>query len=347
MSEFEAYGYTADVARAFAAEADPDDVVGRVIGIERTVLRVITAEGERPAITTARFRRGANKPAVGDWVVLQTVSGDENLVIRKILPRKSALSRISGTRRDTDGTTTGRPVEQVLSANVDHVIVMTGLDEDFSINRIERFVAGVRAGGSQPVLLLNKADLVAADQARAQVEAVRDAFPGVPVFVLSLEDTPDLEVLKPYVRAGTTTAIIGSSGVGKSTLINRLLGEEAALTGETRSGDGKGRHTTTWREMFRLPGGGVIIDNPGLRETGALAAEAISNYADIEELTYSCKFRSCTHVSEPGCAVLAGIESGELDPERVNRWRQAASESEDVRVWLDESERRQGRRRRE
>ncbi len=343
----EAFGWTEELAREFREAADPGDVPGRILGHERTGLRVITEAGERQVTAGARFRRGRgkDKPVVGDWVVLQEISGDERLNLRKILTRRSQLSRISSSRRNQDGEVGGKPDEQVLSSNIDTVFIITGLDDDYSLPRIERYVSAVREGGATPVALLNKADLVSADIAASRAREVREALPGLDVHVLSVEAGQGLEQLKAHLGRGRTISLIGSSGVGKSSLVNGLLGEDAAQTGETREGDGKGRHTTTWRETFLLPADqGVLIDNPGLREVGVFTGDAADSFADLEALAAQCQFRSCTHGSEPGCAVRAAAERGEVSPERVAAWKDRSQEAKQVGKWLEESERRRGRR---
>lgn len=341
------YGWTPYLEREFTEAADPQDVPGRVLGHERTSLRVITPDGERFVTAGARFRRGRgrDRPVVGDWLVLQPISGDERLNLRRILRRKSVLSRLASSRRSQDGSIGGRPEEQVLSANIDTVFIITGLDDDYSLPRIERYVATVNAGGADPVVLLNKADLVSPETAASSEAEVRQAFPDVPVHVLSLEKNLGLQELIPYLAEGRTIALIGSSGVGKSTLVNSLTGEETALTGETRAGDGKGRHTTTWREMFLLPEGrGILIDNPGLREVGVYTGSAADAYSDIEQLATKCQFRGCSHDTEPNCAVQAAIASGELSRERFDAWQAVREEADQVEEWLRESERRRDRR---
>lgn len=341
------FGWTRELAEEFSEHADPGDVPGRVLGHERTSLRVITPDGERQVTAGARFRRGRgrDKPVVGDWLVLQPISGDERLNLRRILTRKSQLFRISSSRRNQDGQVGGKPAEQVLSSNIDTVFIMTGLDDDYSLPRIERFSAAVSEGGATPVALLNKADLVDPETAAARAEEVRQALPGTEVHVLSALEGSGLGQLAPYLRKGQTIALIGSSGVGKSSLVNSLTGEDSALTGETREGDGKGRHTTTWREMFLLPQDrGILIDNPGLREVGVYTGDHAEAFSDLEELATRCQFRSCTHQSEPGCAIRQAIASGVLSEERLQAWLDRKAESEQVGSWLRESERRRGRR---
>lgn len=347
--DLDAFGWTEEWADHFSEVADPDDIPGRLLGHERTSLRVMTPQGERQVTAGARFRRGRGKdrPVVGDWLVLQPISGDERLNLRRILPRRSQLSRVSSSRRNPDGQVGGKPAEQVLSSNIDTVFIITGLDDDYSLPRIERYAAAVKDGGATPVALLNKADLVAPEVAAERAAEVSAALPGVDVHVLSVAQEQGIDALAPYLGKGRTVALIGSSGVGKSSLVNSLVGQDAALTGDTREGDGKGRHTTTWREMFLLPDDrGVLIDNPGLREVGLYTADPGEVFADLEELASQCQFRSCTHESEPGCAVQEAVRNGTVTAERVAAWKERLEESEQVGRWLEESNRRRGRRRR-
>jgi ribosome biogenesis GTPase len=335
------FGWNEERAAEFAAAADPDSIPGRVIGHERTALRVVTPGGVRPAMAAGRFRRrgrSGKRPVVGDWVMLSPVPGDERLAIRRILKRGPVLSRIASSRRNPAGGISGRPEEQVLSANVDLVFVMTALDDDFSTSRIERYIATVTSGGAKAVVLLTKADLAPAAAERAR-EVERDV-PGAEVHVISSVTGEGVETVRSYLKPGVTAALIGSSGVGKSTLVNALVGEEIALTGEVRETDGKGRHTTTWRELFVLPGGGILIDNPGLREVGVWAGRVADSFADVEELARGCQFRDCQHVTEPNCAVLAAVKSGELSRQRYESYLQRSEEAGQVTQWLTESERR-------
>lgn len=342
----EAFGWTKERERQFLELADPDDLPGRLIGHERTSLRVMTPAGERQVTAGAKFRRGKpeDRPVVGDWLVLQPISGDERLNLRHILPRRTQLSRVSSSRRNPDGQLGGKPAEQVLSSNIDTVFVITGLDDDYSLPRIERYVNAIAEGGATPVALLNKADLIDPGLAEQRATEVSDALPGVAVHLLSVAGGQGLEALEPYLGEGRTIALIGSSGVGKSSLVNILSGEDAALTGETRDGDGKGRHTTTWREMFLLPDArGVLIDNPGLREVGLFTGDAAEAFTDLEELATNCQFRSCSHETEPGCAIRAAVRSGQVTQERVDAWKERSQEAEQVGKWLQESNRRRSR----
>ncbi len=348
MTDLRPWGYDDARHTEFRGLAENGDLPGRVIGHERTALRVMTPAGEAMAVTGARFRRGrgANKPVVGDWLLLRPITGDDRLSVRAILERRTQLSRTSGSKRTSSGGAAGKPGEQLLSSNIDTVILVTGLDQDFSLPRIERYVATIRGGGATPLLLLSKADLVSKEEAAAREEEVRTAIPDLDVRTADLTDAASLQNIRHVLQPGTTTALIGSSGVGKSTLVNLLHDDVVAQTGATREGDGKGRHTTTWRELFLLPEGGVIIDNPGLRATGAIDEESLAAYADLEEIATGCRFSRCSHDTEPGCAIKAAVADGTVSQERVDTWLSLREEADRVKDWLQDSERRQGRRRR-
>jgi len=234
-----------------------------------------------------------------------------------VLPRRGALVRLaagSGHR------------SQVLAANVDLVLLLCGLDGDFNPRRVERALVAVAESGARPVVVLNKADACdALDERRRDMEA---AAPGVPVLAISALTGAGVEPLAALITAGSTVVLLGSSGVGKSTLANRLLGQETQATAEVRAHDSRGRHTTTHRALFVLPGGGVLIDTPGLRELRLLAEpEAASQaFTDLESLAAGCRFADCGHAREPGCAVRAAVEEGALDAARLASYRKLQAE---------------------
>jgi ribosome biogenesis GTPase / thiamine phosphate phosphatase len=298
-------------------------VPARVVSRHRGRWRVAGDFPECWAESSGKLRlateAGAEWPAVGDWVAAQISVSQASAAIQDVLPRRSAFVRKSP----------GKGVaEQVIAANIDVAVIVTGLDGDFNLRRIERYVAQCWESGAKPVIVLNKADVCAdAGRLAAQVEAIAT---GVPVFVASATTGDGVRELKRSFAKGQTIVLLGSSGVGKSTLLNCLLLEERQRTQAVRESDSRGRHTTTWQELFVLPGGALIIDTPGLRELHLWnASEGLSQaFADIEGLAARCRFRDCLHETEPGCAVQAAIASGVLDAERFENKRKLQREQE-------------------
>ncbi|TBR21535.1 ribosome small subunit-dependent GTPase A [bacterium] len=296
-------------ADSFKVHASAGLSPARVAAREGSLYRLWTEGGDRDAAISGKYKlslsKGGKLPAVGDWVAvdLKPTQG----VIQGVLPRRTMVSRKEAGERDR---------MQVLVANVDVIFVVSGLDGDFNLRRLERYLAVVREGGSKGVVLLNKADLCpeAPQRLAETILIARD----LPVHVISAKKGEGVDVLEQYLKPATTVALLGSSGAGKSTLVNRILGREKQATKETRE-DSRGRHTTTSREMFLTPGGAILLDTPGLREIQlADVAEGIrQTFSDIEALFGACKFDNCRHHKEPGCAVLAALDSGALDP---NRW---------------------------
>ncbi len=280
---------------------------------------LVSESGSLLGVLPGRFRRGvdskADLPAVGDWVlVLEIVGGEAGQVrIERRLDRKSKFSR-KGAGDAVD--------EQVVAANLDKLFVVSGLDGDFNPKRIERYLLAARNAGAMPVIVLNKRDICG--DLEAKLEALRPIAGETPVHEISALKQRGLDVLRGYLAPGVTCALAGSSGVGKSTIINALLGEEKFATAGVREDDSKGRHTTSFREMIAVPGGGLIIDTPGMRElqiwAGDVTAERNVDDDDIETLAASCKFNDCKHQSEPGCAVRQAVEQGLLDKARLNRY---------------------------
>lgn len=268
--------------------------------------------GEVAGTFRHRAAEAADYPTVGDWVAITHADlGGERAIIHAVLPRRTQFSRKrKGTALE----------EQVIVANADVALVVTGLDGDFSVRRIERYLTAAWQSGTTPVVVLNKADL-AEDLDGALAEAEEVAY-GAPVVATSATTGEGIAAILAHLGPGKTAVLLGSSGVGKSTLVNQLLGETRLATAPVREADSRGRHTTSWREMILLPGGGLIIDTPGMREFAPWAdiEAADEAFGDVEELAAACRFRDCSHEGEPGCAVQEALMDGRLLPDRYDAW---------------------------
>jgi ribosome biogenesis GTPase len=317
------------------AEHDKGAEPARVISQDRDLWTVAGAGGEGPARLTSG-RRVRPFPAVGDWVLVAPgPSPSDPLSIVGVLPRRSAFAR--GAAGTGGGT-------QTVAANVDRVWIVHGLDVAPNLRKIERYLALAWESGAIPEVVLTKADLArdsgpdaggaTADEAMAEVEAV--AF-GVTVRVASVVDGTGIEALAASLEPGTTVALLGPSGVGKSSLVNRLAEAELTATGAVREADRKGRHVTTRRQLFRLPSGALLLDTPGMRElqVGALDDGLDRAFPEIEALAAGCRFRDCAHETEPECAVLDAVADGSLEPERLASWRKLRAEAEAERRRTD------------
>ncbi|ULH16961.1 ribosome small subunit-dependent GTPase A (plasmid) [Deinococcus sp. KNUC1210] len=288
---------------ALPPETQADLELGRVVGVERATYQVWTAQGPEEALLAGTLRqRGAEhllQPVIGDWLVVQRLPGVQSLRIVHVLPRRTTFAR----------AVNGGLSEQIITANVDIVFIVTAPGEDFDVARLGRYITAVQRSGAQPVVLLNKTDL--SKDPAVLVERIRQHSPEVPVHEVTALQEQGVAAVRPYFRTGVTVALIGSSGVGKSTLTNALLGKEVALTGTVRPTDQQGRHTTTGRTLYALPGGGLLIDNPGLRDIAVWdEKDSGAGFEVIEETAAHCRFRKCTHTTEPGCAVKRAVQQG-------------------------------------
>ena len=304
-----------------ASICNDDFYLGRVSVQYKDIYKVFTEEGEVLARVSGKLSYSSNNtldyPVVGDWVLLdRTDNKNGDAIIHKVLSRKSYFSRkIAGSRFDI----------QIVAANIDYIFICTALNNDFNINRLERYIAVAWDSMAIPVIVLTKSDLC--EDIDERLRAVQEVAIGIEILVTSSLNENGYEKVKEYIKSGTTIAFIGSSGVGKSTLINKILNKDILKTNSVDEND-KGRHTTTHRELFVLEEGGVIIDTPGMRELGLMSADVDKSFSNIEELESQCKFSDCTHKNEPKCAVREAIEKGELDLDRLERYKKLKREEE-------------------
>jgi ribosome biogenesis GTPase / thiamine phosphate phosphatase len=297
-----------------AENLEPGLVPGRVAAVHRGAFDVWTESGAVRSRLPGRQMHDGLDVGVGDWV------GLSDGLIRTVLPRRSAIVRNAAGLATT---------AQTLAANVDVAFVVSSLGPDLEPRRIERYLITLWESGAVPEIVLTKADRLDDEYRHQLVAEVEAVALGVPVHVVSAVTGQGCDALRARIGAGATAVLLGSSGVGKSTLVNRWLGQETMATTETREDDDEGRHTTSHRQLLVLPGGGLVIDTPGLRElqlwdVGSAGLDA--TFADVEELAAECRFADCTHLHEPECAVLAAVESGELPGERLHSWRKLQRE---------------------
>lgn len=332
------FGWSDYFAGLFESVSKGDQVPGRVVFEDNLGFRVQTDQGEVQATLAGRLRHEAatreELPAVGDWVVMKPVRGEQRGVIQSVLPRRSCFVRkVAGNRTE----------QQIVGSNIDTVFLVTSLNQDFNLRRIERYLTLAWESGSQPVVVLSKADLcpdVAAKTALA-VSVARD----VPVHAVSVVDGVGVDALSRYLRFGETVALLGSSGVGKSSLANFFIGFDRQAVKEVRQHDDRGQHATRRRELILLPQGGLLLDTPGMRELQLWeGSEGVqSTFDEIEELALTCYFGDCQHDSEPRCAVRDALADGRLDADRLESYLKLQSELRHFRLKHDQLAKKAGK----
>ncbi len=301
-----------------------DAILGRVVEEHRERYFVMTERGVYEAGVTGKIMFTSDSkdafPAVGDWVILSPMD-DEQGIIHQILPRKTIL------RRRSKGKRTG---EQLIAANIDIAFVVMSGDEDFSLNRLERYLTIIYDDNIKPVIILNKTDLFSEDEINKFVKEIKSRHPDAELVWTSALTEKGLKYVTEHLLPGKTYCFVGSSGVGKSSLINRLTGTKRQITGEISDSTAKGRHITTFRELIELKNGSYLIDTPGMREVGLSASDAGlgETFPDIISLAENCRFRDCTHTNEPGCAVVAACKAGELQEEKLENYLRLKRESD-------------------
>ena len=307
--QLEDLGWDAFFADAFQPYEEQGLTPARVAARHHGPCELLTEHGRIGGLPAGKLE-GLELPVAGDWVVVRELEGEKKGIVEAILPRRTSFTRKEAWRRT---------VAQVVAANVDTVFLVTAFGQDLNPRRLERYLTATWDSGANPVIVVNKSDT--ALDAEGDLAGVEAIALGVPLHAVSAASGAGLDELEAYLGRGRTVALLGSSGVGKSTLINRLAGTELLPTADT-SKDGRGRHTTTNRELVPLPGGALLLDTPGMRELALWADESVleSTFTEIVELAGACRFADCTHLHEPGCAVQAAIADGSLDAERFDSY---------------------------
>ncbi|MFC1528578.1 ribosome small subunit-dependent GTPase A [Candidatus Latescibacterota bacterium] len=303
----------------------PGYSLARVVAVNKDNYGIRNEKAEIPAEITGKIMYGAESnlvfPTVGDWVLVKYVNDDTFAIIHEIVPRKSLLKRkVSGKKIDY----------QLIAANIDFAFIVQSNDFNFNLRRLERYLIMVNESNIEPVILLSKCDLISREQLEKNILAIKSINNNYTILGFSNKTGEGLDEIQRVIKQGKTYCLLGSSGVGKTTLLNRLIGQTIFATGEVREKDGKGRHVTARRQLTILDQGGLIIDTPGMRELGNIGVDTGLNetFKDIVTLTRKCRFKNCTHITEPGCSVLEAVEKGELSAKRYQNYLKLRKESE-------------------
>ncbi len=317
MSKLRDWGYTPFFSEQVSESDLKSYTVGRIINQEKGGYKLITEQGAKVAQLSGRYEfsciEDKDFPAVGDWVLC---FGDDVLMVDRLLTRKTIL-----TRKKVGGGSQS----QILAANLDYVFIVTSLNGELNLRRLERYLALAKNGGITPVVILSKSDIGKSETA---IRGLEEIAPGTQFIAVSTVTGDNMASLSALFTEGTTAALVGSSGVGKSTILNELLKSSVQSVQDIRGSDDKGRHTTTSRSMFMLPDGGLLIDTPGVREVGMTEDDdgVREIFSDLDQLAINCKFSNCSHQSEPGCAVHAAVAEGRLDSDRIKSWKKMQRE---------------------
>jgi ribosome biogenesis GTPase len=332
LIDIEHYGFDSFYKNEFEAFKDSGFEPGRITAEHKQRYNVVTRHGEITGEVTGRFLYDTDDssdfPKTGDWTAVTYFEDDNKCIIHNLLKRRSQFTRGQAGRE------TG---QQVIAANIDYIFIVQSYNRDFSINRIERYMIMAEEGNCEPVVIINKNDL--ADNPGEFLERIRKRLKDIPLFSISCETGNGFNNLKEFIEPGKTYALAGSSGVGKSSIINLLMNNTLQKTAEIRIGDGRGKHTTTRRELFLLPGGGIIIDTPGMREFSIRNSDVAGAdiYSDIAEIAEGCRFKDCSHMQESGCAVKEALANGIITEEHLENYFKLKKESDYLDSLIDKN----------
>ena len=328
--KLEEFGWNSYFEERYEEYKEEGLIIARVAWEQKNLYGIFTESGEEQAILSDSLFMNAfssiELPAVGDWILCRRKEDFDKLFIERILPRRSKFSRKGKNTYGRNYQKEGSSDEQIISANIDTVFLVVSMDRDFNLRKIERYLTLIWDSGSNPVIILNKADQC--DYPQWYFTETESVSLGIPVHVVSALKNEGITELEKYLQSGKTVTLIGSSGAGKSSIINCIIGEEKQYVSYLREGDKRGRHTTTTREMIIITGGGILIDNPGMRDIQLSVSETTLDrtFYDIVELEKQCRFRNCEHDTEPGCAIKQAIEDGELEAERFENYQKLQRE---------------------